>query len=288
MNSADSFRRFWRTLFDADDCVCVAKYVEGTSLRLASTLEAAPLPWAQFVAVNAFRAGTSRANRHVARHRSFLVEFDRGTPGEQTTWADAARLPWSTRVFSGRRSLHFVVTLDEPVAPEDYRQLAARLLAAMPEADQACRDPSRLTRYPDVVRVDTGKQQSILGVRERVSRAAFETWLASRVAAAKPLPVPARARPPLASRGRLRNRTLGFLAHGAERDRNVETFAAACDFAECGYSVSEALAHLLPLQAMLSAQKDHAFPAAELRAAVANAFRTVLRRMQDESLLRSA
>jgi hypothetical protein len=271
MNKEELRRRYWRALFDADDCVCVAKYPGGTSLRPAAALAAALLPWAQFVGINAFASGSRRADRNVSRHRSFLLEFDRHALDEQRRLVDDAGLPWTACVFSGNRSLHFIVTLAEPVTADAYRRTAAALLAAFPDADRACGNPSRLSRYPGAMRLETGKEQELLAVKERVAPSALAAWLAARprgvTLAAAPKPVVCR----------LRNRTLGFLAAGAEANRNLETFMAACDFAENGYSQAEALARLSEVLPLLARQKDHPFTAQEMAAAVASAYRRVAR-----------
>ncbi len=290
---------FWQTLFDPGDYVCVAKYAAGTSVRQLLD-ESSPRSWAAYVAINALHPASSRSDAAVAKHRSFLVEFDDMAAAEQLDYAASLNLPWSTCVFSGGRSYHFIIALTEPLAAADYQFYAAWLLGthgrggAVPGADPTCRNPSRFTRYPGVIRADTGLEQTLVAVRPRVPLSVLRAWLQERAADKEPRSVlPAAsaravaatavaAAPGIAGeKKRLRNQTLGFLAFGAERHRNAEMFRAACDFAECGYGEEEAGMQLAAVLPVLQALKAEPFTEAEMWRAIRSAFAHVARSKRD-------
>jgi hypothetical protein len=118
-----------------------------------------------------------RADVNVVSYRNFVLELDKGTLEEQYALV-TARLPVSTITFSGSKSLHFIVSLEQPLTSNaEYRTMAERLLTLVPEADPSCRNPSRLTRIPGPTRPDTGLKQKLMEIRARVSNAELETLL---------------------------------------------------------------------------------------------------------------
>lgn len=110
-----------------------------------------------------------RADANVVSMRNFLLELDKGTLEEQRTLV-TARLPVSAITYSGNKSLHFIVSLQEPLMDlHSYRVMAQRLLKAVPEADPTCKNPSRLSRLPFAVNPETGKTQTLLYLGARLS-----------------------------------------------------------------------------------------------------------------------
>jgi hypothetical protein len=112
-----------------------------------------------------------RADHNVVCFRNFLLELDDMPLDRQVQYMNE-RLPWTSAVYSGGKSVHFIISLEEPLASEaDYREVAERLHMLAPAADPACKNPSRLSRLPGRIRRDTGKEQALLQMWGRVPNA---------------------------------------------------------------------------------------------------------------------
>jgi hypothetical protein len=133
-----------------------------------------PIMEATHIAINPmFPGSTKRSRRYVATYRSFLVEFDKMTMEDQLAFVDKIGMPFTTAVFSGNKSVHFVITLEQEVSADEWVSIARRLKKALPEADQACFDPVRLTRIPTV-------KQPLLKINEVVNLHDLEGFIYSR------------------------------------------------------------------------------------------------------------
>lgn len=124
-----------------------------------------------------YRDGASNAN--IAAHRNFLLESDTlSLRAQKALLEDRMRVPFATKTFSGSKSYHYIIALEEPVAADkyaEYWQFLKYLLAG--KVDSSCSNPSRLSRTPGVVRTSTGKKQRLLAVGRRISVQEFEQWL---------------------------------------------------------------------------------------------------------------
>jgi hypothetical protein len=88
------------------------------------------------------------------------------------------KIPVSSVVYSGGKSLHFIISLTEPLPNSvEYKNLALRLLKMFPQADKTCKNPSRLSRLPGVIRPETNKMQELRYLGNRVHLAELEPLL---------------------------------------------------------------------------------------------------------------
>lgn len=123
--------------------------------------------------------GPTRKDSAVTAFRSFLVEMDGGTIKEQMEIVKKAEMPFSSCVFSGGKSLHFCITLNQDLpSVEIYRFFSEWILNSMPMADQGTGNPSRGTRYPETKRHDTGRMQKAVILGERISLNKLKGFLA--------------------------------------------------------------------------------------------------------------
>jgi hypothetical protein len=260
---------FWDTLFDYDDHICLASDVTGT--QVYSPYVARPEfipPGTQFFSINGLH--TKRLDANVTKFRNFLLEIDDMPLTDQWIYVSNLNIPYSTVVFSGNRSYHFIISLETPLANKtEYDLVAKRLHAAVPNADKSTKNPSRLSRCPDVMR-DNGKLQELMEPPSpRVSNTHFMAWLEERVPSGILTPV----RPPVEHTqlkwNGINKFTKYFLAFGAEDGAwNSTLFAAACDMARNGYSMEEAAEAMERITGHLDSSD---------RTSLASAFKTVNR-----------
>lgn len=111
-----------------------------------------------------------RADANVICFRNFLIEIDNMPLDKQVAYVRGL-LPVSSIVYSGGKSYHFIVSLQEPCEDYlEYMQIAEQIAQRVPNLDPACRNPSRLSRLPNVMRPDTGKSQELLYVGRRIAK----------------------------------------------------------------------------------------------------------------------
>jgi len=176
----DSINNFYNLLFDESDHVCYTHDVQGTvvykrnnNIRLSTN----------YFCINALDGNIDhnptkeyhRANRarrarvNVIKHRNILLEMDMLTTTEQKELINRFGFPWSTAVYSGGKSIHFILSLDEPLLPPEYDALVKRIHRLFGgNLDKACKDPSRLSRCPGVYREDKKQEQLLLKIKGRV------------------------------------------------------------------------------------------------------------------------
>jgi hypothetical protein len=183
-----------------------------------------------------------REDLNCTAFRNFLIEMDYGPLAEQLAYADKIGLPYSAVVFSGNKSLHFLISLEQDLPNEEvWRVMAEWTLAIATAADQNTKNPSRQIRIPGAFR-EPGKKQIIVKNKGATKLADFAAWLALHPDA-KPRPPEKREISGTADFSKLKKWVPQRLAKGivgAKSGRNKEWFAIACEFALAGYSEDEA------------------------------------------------
>lgn len=172
--------RFLSTLLDDGQASCFTESPNGYKVHHA------PKPEDLFFCINALHPTQDlapvkdwhsqykprRADANVVCHRNFLIELD-DVPLERQISYVTEKVPVSSIVYSGGKSYHFIISLERPVEPKLYREYARRLHKLLPRADKACKNASRLSRLPNVIRPETGKLQRLYMLGQRVPNKEF-------------------------------------------------------------------------------------------------------------------
>jgi hypothetical protein len=214
----------------ADQAECIEKYpTDDLTLVALNPIQG----WRDDVSCTAFR--------------NFLIEMDYGPLPEQLAYADKIGLPYSAVVFSGNKSLHFLVSLDIDLPNENvWRTMAEWTLAIASAADQNTKNPSRSIRIPGAFR-EPGKKQLMVRFNGPTSLQKFSQWLALHPEA-KPKEPERRMVSSVLDPTLLKEWVAEALDQpqfiGAKRGRNKEWFAIACEFALAGYSEDDTMDYL--------------------------------------------
>jgi hypothetical protein len=111
--------------------------------------------------------------------RNFLIEIDTGSSEQQLAYIKKIGLPYSAAVFSGNKSLHFLISLENDLPSERvYRVFSEWILNIVTLADQMTKNPSRSIRIPGAFR-EPGKQQLLVEFNGPVSLETLTSWLKS-------------------------------------------------------------------------------------------------------------
>ena len=185
------------TLFDANEAMCISTSPKGTRVYPTTRIESNDLMAYTFLSINPLLAHEDRnptepyhaptlprrADHNVSAYRNILIEMDKMPLVEQIDYMKSIELPFSTQVFSGNKSYHFIISLKTPLeSRKEYNRLVARVYRAVGDdkVDQACKNPSRFTRVPLHLRSDTGNRQELVAVNGRIDNGQIESWLLSR------------------------------------------------------------------------------------------------------------
>lgn len=110
-----------------------------------------------------------RSDINVSAFRNFMLELDDMALEEQVPYVQKLGLPYTSIVFSGSRSHHFTISLREPLANStEYAHTARRLHKLVTRADSTSKNPSRLSRLPFRIRPETGLEQKLVFLGDRV------------------------------------------------------------------------------------------------------------------------
>ena len=180
-----------------------------------------------------------RQDVNATAFRSFLIEMDYGELDQQAAYVNNMGMPYSAVVFSGNKSLHYLISLSTDIPSEKgYRYLAEWILNIMTNADQNCKNPSRSIRIPGAYR-EIGKQQLLRELNGPISLSQLRFWLERH-----PNERPRERERLITDLSDLPGKT-GLKPWAAKlvrfgldprKSRNKQWFALACEFALAGYS----------------------------------------------------
>jgi hypothetical protein len=118
-----------------------------------------------------------RNDLNCTAYRNFLIEMDYGAINDQLAYVKQLKMPYSAAIFSGNKSIHFLISLDTDLPSENvYRTFSEWILNIATLADQNTKNPSRSIRIPGAFR-EPGKQQTLLEYRGVVTIAELSDWL---------------------------------------------------------------------------------------------------------------
>jgi Virulence-associated protein E len=238
---------FLKTLFNKGEQVCFGR----TKFDVDSTgFEVVP-EGIQYVTLNPC---TYRNDESVTAFRNFLVEIDTMDLSEQEELIERHyKMPFSTKVFSGKKSYHYVISVESPFPSEaEWRKVQAQLLTIIKHADQSTKNPSRFTRLGGGTR-DNGQVQHVVQVRGRVKNEELLNWIGQFPEAAKVKEFKRQQTGGVMAtdiedpkiRGNLSAKTALLLLNGCEKgQRHKAVVAAAYDYQEQKYTEEEALEEL--------------------------------------------
>ena len=176
-----------------------------------------------------------REDANCTAFRSFLIEMDTGDLKEQLEYIKRIGLPYSACIFSGNKSLHFLVTVDKDIPNEnDYRVMSEWILRICTLADDKTKNPSRSIRIPGAFR-DVGKKQRLVEMRGVTKIEDLAAWLKSKPEA-KPKKYEKRVAKDEIDAYSVRNWARERLRKGITENRNQQWYAIAYEFALSGYS----------------------------------------------------
>jgi len=186
-----------------------------------------------------------REDLNCTAFRNFLVEVDYGPLAEQLAYVRKIGLPYSACVFSGNKSLHFLVSLDTDLPSENvYRHFSEWILNIVSLADDKTKNPSRSIRIPGAWR-EPKKLQRLVEIRGQTPIRDLVKWL-NEHPDAKPVQSAKREISGHEDFNRIKPWVHSVLHNGINpsKGRNQQWFAIACEFALAGYSEDDTIGKL--------------------------------------------
>lgn len=221
------------------------------------------------VALNPIKGWREDAN--CTAFRSFLIEMDTGDLKHQLEYIKTLGLPYSACVFSGNKSLHFLVTVDQDFPDEEtYRIFSEWILNICTLADQLTKNPSRGIRIPGAHR-DVDKKQRLVEIRGVTKLQDLADWLKLRPEC-RPKKHEKKVPKDSIDAYNVKRWVRDKLRKGLDssKSRNAQWYAIAYEFALSGYSEDDTLAFLDQYFT-----PDRTFKAKEWRTTIRSAFKHV-------------
>lgn len=251
---------------DEDVQLLSTDFREGKPLE--QCLQTCPSADLQLVALNPIQGW--RDDVSCKSYRNFLVELDYGPLAEQLAYVKRLEMPYSAVVFSGGKSLHFLVSLAQDLPDEkSWRKVSEWILAIVTLADQNTKNPSRSIRIPGAKRDD--KKQLLVEFKGPVVNQDLGVWL-SRYPDAAPREQERKPLNNLKSFPKMKPWMVRALKEGFDvsKGRNKQWFAIACEFALHGFSEDETMDILGEFFL-----EDRDFKGREWRTAIRSAFKYI-------------
>lgn len=258
-----STTQYLTTLFDLEDHICISQSVYTNHVQKVSDIISTDKNY-EYVSINPFKEGTTRAARNVNKYRNFIIEFEddeKGIPlDKQRDVVDKLKMPFTSQVYSGGKSMHFVISLETPLKTREEWEEASQWLYSILvpyKVDPACKDVGRFTRVGGGVRVSKDKVQTIVELNNRVNNDTFYNWLSKfdRPTFKRKYSTNHKAAHHISLfgekfdksfRGRILKDTLNFIRTGGTKgQRHMALFKAACDLRDQRYTLKEAKKLLL-------------------------------------------
>lgn len=175
--------KFLSALFNDGELVNFGDHVYDKDTKGRSWKLVDKKPKAQFFTINPLQKGKTRADNNVSVFRNFLFEIDEIPLEDQIPLFAKAKFPFTTMVFSGRKSYHLILSLDKDLESRDdydaiWKAIEKALSLHGAKVDKKCKNPSRLSRLANAKR-DNGKVQELKKITKRHSLEVVEEWLGS-------------------------------------------------------------------------------------------------------------
>lgn len=141
-----------------------------------------PLPneRSEFFVLNPLKNLQTAFDANVASFQNILLELDwRGLQAQEKQVEQFLDLPFTMKTYSGGKSLHYIISLSDPMQLEEWRDVVKFLLFAVKRADPKCKNPARLTRTPNIMRDGTTCQTLIHCEPVPLPTNQFRDWLNS-------------------------------------------------------------------------------------------------------------
>lgn len=189
-----------------------------------------------------------RRDENAVAFRTFMVEIDDIPIPDQMAYIKESGFPYSYCCFSGGKSLHFALVLKEDLPDlKIYKHVYQWILNILSKADQKTKNPTRQIRMPGVLRPETGREQKLIYMGERVDLGTLLNWL-SKHKDKEP-----QVRPPKAKNTGEANvsgikpwaiKLLKEGVHNAVGSRNQTWMSIGCEFGINGFSLEQTIDYL--------------------------------------------
>lgn len=179
-------KEFYNVLFDKDEYTCFADSTKETQIQSVSRQGVKTDK--QYFSINPIIKGKTRSKHNVSQFRNILVEIDKDPDGNhipreiQKKMFSKIGIPYATLVWSAGKSLHGIISLEEPFEDiVEYNQAVQAVYRVLQKNkiwnDESVKDAARFSRAAGALRIGTREFQPVEQVKNRITRQEFDDWL---------------------------------------------------------------------------------------------------------------
>jgi hypothetical protein len=186
---------FYNLLFDEEDHICFGERINSTGVSHHKFPYGRTRRWFTINALDSKedrnptesyhrKDRPRRADCNVVKFRNIMIEMDSCSIPEQKVYIKQSGLLYSTCVYSGGKSLHFVISLETPLqSEEEYRCWWKAIYKIMGDLgaglDKSTVNPSSFSRCPNAYREDKDQTQHLLKINARIKNEDMMDWFES-------------------------------------------------------------------------------------------------------------
>lgn len=160
-------------LFNSEDLIAYKSGLSSLPIYALDNQKASSL---QFFCLNPLKTQGKLEVDNIACYRNILIEMDKGSIEEQWKLIERSEIPWTTCVYSGGKSLHFIISIKEGIDSLSYYTRLAKVICKALDADTSVVNPNRLTRLAGGVRQDNNVLQELIEVRKQITLPELLAW----------------------------------------------------------------------------------------------------------------
>ena len=178
-------KQFLEVLFDVDHISTCGKDDEGATYPKPVFPDLIADSGVKF-SINPIKTWRDTKNVLEAGLYSMLFEMDATPEGnlipreEQINLFKSSGIPYSTMTWSGTKSVHVIVRMEEPIPQKIFKPLWLAIERVLTKhgcsIDPATMKIPQISRMPESIR-DNGNRQDLIDVRKRISRSEIGEWL---------------------------------------------------------------------------------------------------------------
>lgn len=179
-------KKFLETLFYPEDCIWINYRLNGcpkaihiSDIDYEYYEDEAESEQGFFFGIHAAsEQGVLRDGENTyGEYNNFILEFDDISLEEQKELVKKLKMPYTSAVFSGGKSIHFIISLEEGLEYEEYLKYF-NFIQELTLCDGANKDKTRYSRLPFAYR--DGVEQELIDLKDKIPNQVFYDWINSR------------------------------------------------------------------------------------------------------------
>lgn len=130
------------------------------------------------------KGADTRTDADIAAYRNILIEFDNMDLERQDSYIKSIGLPVTACIYSGGKSNHYIISLEQDVEKHIYQWLTNNIFCITSDSDKTTKKPCQLSRLPGTLRAD--RMQELAYLNNRIDNNELIAWVQDQLSVVLP------------------------------------------------------------------------------------------------------